>query len=171
MTTVTIPELRTDRLILRAPAMADFDAYAAMMASDRAAYMGQLSRRHAWYSFTNDVATWLLHGWGIWSVDLRQGTHIGQVGAQLPDPFPEPELGWFLHPGHEGHGFATEAALVALGWLRGRMDSLVSYIDPANARSIALAGRLGAVRDKDAPLPEGETSAETHVFRHWGVAP
>lgn len=50
-------------------------------------------------------------------------------------------------------------------WDQG-IKTLVSYIDPANARSIALAERLGARHDPDAPLPEGETPEETIVYRH-----
>jgi RimJ/RimL family protein N-acetyltransferase len=52
----------------------------------------------------------------------------------------------------EGQGFAFEAARATvahafrdLGW-----DTAVSYIDPDNARSIALAERLGARPDPDA---------------------
>ena len=39
-TTVTIPTLETDRLILRAPKAEDFEAYAAFCASPRSAGVG-----------------------------------------------------------------------------------------------------------------------------------
>ncbi|MEL7026999.1 MAG: GNAT family N-acetyltransferase, partial [Pseudomonadota bacterium] len=42
------------------------------------------------------------------------------------------------------------------------LSTLVSYIDPENARSIALAERLGAVRDDEAEKPEDNPL----VYRH-----
>jgi RimJ/RimL family protein N-acetyltransferase len=42
------------------------------------------------------------------------------------------------------------------------VDSLVSYADRENAASHAVARRLGAVEDADAPRPD----AEDVVFRH-----
>ena len=49
-------------------------------------------------------------------------------------------------------------------WENG-FQTLVSYITPGNDRSIALAERLGAAPDPDAPLPEGFQVAET-VLEH-----
>jgi RimJ/RimL family protein N-acetyltransferase len=43
-----------------------------------------------------------------------------------------------------------------------RLPTLVSYCDPANERSIAVAERLGAVRDDLAPRQDPEDV----VFRH-----
>ncbi|TFL18706.1 GNAT family N-acetyltransferase [Jannaschia formosa] len=170
-TAVHIPTLVTGRLVLRAHRLADFEAYAATMASPRARMMtADPSRRAAWAGFMQDVASWCLHGFGLWAVELRDGTPVGQVGVNRPDHFPEPELGWLLHDGHEGKGDATEAATAALDWARGRVASLVSYVTPGNLRSEAVARRLGATPDPDAPLPEGETRAETTVWRHGGPA-
>ena len=47
----------------------------------------------------------------------------------------------------------------SLGW-----TTCVSYIDPANRRSIALAERLGAQEDTTAPKPD----AYCRVYRHPG---
>lgn len=67
----------------------------------------------------------------------------------------------------EGKGYAFEAAMGAMlwAWEQG-FETLVSYIAPANARSIALAERLGAEHDPDAELPAGETTSDTIVYRH-----
>ena len=167
-----IPTLRTERLVLRAHRLDDFDLYAATFAEPRSGYMVDVpSRRNAWYSFAADVAGWLLHGYGCWGVDRHDGTHVGQVGLGRPDHYPEPEIGWMLHAGHEGQGYATEAARAALRWARERgLPSLVSYVTPSNRRSVAVAERLGARLDPGAPLPEGEDHDETAVYRHWGPA-
>jgi RimJ/RimL family protein N-acetyltransferase len=170
-TDVHIPTLETERLILRAPRLADFEAYAATFASPRSGYMvDDPSRRNAWYSFAADAASWIMHGFGTWAVDLRGGGQVGTLGLNWFAHYPEPELGYMLHDGHEGHGYATEAGRAALGWARGRVASLVSYVTPGNARSIALAERLGARLDMAARLPEGEDHGETVVYRHWGPA-
>ncbi|WP_417240650.1 GNAT family N-acetyltransferase [Celeribacter halophilus] len=163
------PTIETQRLRLRAHRIDDFDAYADVFSSDRASYMGQLQRRQAWFSFCSDVAQWQLFGHGAWAVDrLEDGKFIGQVALLKPDHFPELELGWMLTSEAEGHGFAAEAAMAARDYAYVEMgrDTLVSYIDPKNTRSIALAERLGAVRDDTALRPDGESLAQTVVYRH-----
>ncbi|RMA44241.1 N-acetyltransferase [Rhodophyticola porphyridii] len=166
--TVHIPTLETARLTLRALRLGDFEAYAATFASPRSRFMGTLTRREAWNSFASEAVDWLFRGHGIWAIDLKGGPHIVLTGIGQPDHFPEPEIGWILHDGHEGHGYATEAAETARDWARNRVTSLVSYIDLANHRSISVARRLGATADPRAALPRGETADETVVYRHWG---
>lgn len=58
----------------------------------------------------------------------------------------------------------TEAAAALRDWAFATLSlsSLVSYFDPANSRSIAVAERLGAVRDDNAPRQD----AEDVVYRH-----
>ena len=167
---MTPPTLLTDRLTLRPHDAADFDAYAAFMASPRAVHMGgPMDRERAWYEFASDVAQWALHGHGALAVTLRRTDAVaGQVLVQRRPYWPEPELGWLAHEGHEGRGLIFEAARCLRDWVRGAcaLPSLVSYVHPANLRSIALAERLGAVRDDAAALP----GPDTLVFRHWGPA-
>ena len=161
------PTLHTQRLTLRPLEVRDFEAYADMFASERAQFMGKLDRLQAWYCFGADVASWPLFGFGHWAID-RDDTLIGEIGFQNPVNYPETEFGWLLFDGFEGQGYATEAAKAALNWAGTNipLDSIVSYIDVENHASIALAERLGAVLDLDARRPDGETAAETHVYRH-----
>lgn len=172
MTSVTIPTLQTERLSLRAPIRADFEPFQHMFASDRMAFTGgPLDRMEAYATFSNFIGSWLLSGFGMWSItDKHSGTWLGEVTIAQPDHFPEPEIGWSLAEDAEGKGYAHEAARAALDWAKGKVAPLVSYIDPNNARSIALAQRLGATRDIGAERPRGETAEETHVYRHWGQA-
>lgn len=167
---MTPPTLTTDRLVLRPHEAADFEPYAAFMASPRAHMMGgPMDRERSWYEFASDVAQWPLHGHGALAVTLRgAGTLAGQVLVQRRPYWPEPELGWLALDGHEGRGLLLEAATALRAWVRERCApaSLVSYVDPRNDRSIALALRLGAVRDDGAPLPGPDTA----VYRHWGPA-
>ncbi len=165
MTDVSIPRLVTARLVLRAPVAADFPAYAALMASPRARFMGgPIGTRAAWGMFCHDVAQWSLFGHGALIMDLTAGgACVGQVGINHGPLFPERELGWLVYDGHEGRGYATEAARALRDWAAaGGMRGLVSYIDPANDRSVAVAERLGATRDDEAPRQDPDDL----VYRH-----
>lgn len=153
-----VPIMETARLILRPHRVEDFEPLAALLGSARARHMdGRLSRRQAWSAFAADVGQWSLLGFGPWAIDRRaDGAFLGQVGLNRPDHFPECEIGWMLCEEAEGHGYAKEAAIAARdhAYRSLGLQTLVSYIDPENARSIALAERLGAVQDPDAPAPD-----------------
>ncbi len=163
---MTPPTLHTSRLTLRAPAMADFPAYAQFWASRRSRHMGgPRDTEGAWFWFCHDSAMWGLLGHGALMIDrLDSGETVGLVGVNAGPLFPETELGWMLYPDHEGQGLATEAARALLAWAFGALPlgSLVSYVDPANAASGALAARLGATLDADAPRRE----PADQVWRH-----
>lgn len=151
---MTPPTLTTERLTLRPQRLEDFEPFAAMMASDRAAYMGgPLTRATAWAWFCSDEASWTFLGHGALTViETATGALVGQVGILHPPRFPETELGWLAYPGMTGKGYVTEAAgrLRDWAWDQG-MTTLVSYVDHENFPSHRVAERLGAVRDMDAP--------------------
>ena len=150
-----IPTLGTDRLILRAPVLADFDHWAAFLASERSVHEGgPMDRRAAWDHWAATVALWPLRGYGAFGVqDRATGAYLGEVGVYQGAGYPGPELGWFVVPGAEGRGIAHEAARAVLDWLKRATDwpHIISIIEPANARSIALGLRLGGVIDASLP--------------------
>jgi RimJ/RimL family protein N-acetyltransferase len=137
-----------------------------MMLSPRSQFMGgPFDERGAWGMFCHDIACWSLYGHGGLMVDLpATGETVGQVGVNGGPLFPEQELGWLLYDGFEGRGYITEAAALMRDWAFGTLGvgSLVSYMDPRNSRSIAVAQRLGAVRDDEAPRQDPEDL----VYRH-----
>jgi RimJ/RimL family protein N-acetyltransferase len=163
------PVLTTDRLTLRAPVLADFEPYAAFFASPRSNYEdGPLTRGAAWKEFASVTGQWMLRGYGAFSIEDRaSGAYLGETGIFHPASYPEPELGWMVVPEAEGRGIAHEAALAVRAWAYTALGlaTLVSYIAPANARSIRLAERLGAARDPDAAQPDNDPCL---VFRHPG---
>jgi RimJ/RimL family protein N-acetyltransferase len=114
-----------------------------------------------------DVGSWLLQGFGYWSLEEKAtGRFLGSVGVGRQPRFPENEIGWILQADAEGQGFGFEAATAARNWAYQTLGwtTLVSYIEPANTRSIALAERLGARRDDAAAKPEGDP--DDLVYRH-----
>jgi len=163
---IDIPVIETRRLRLRGPRIEDFDAYAAVFASPRSRHIGgPKTRGEAWDEFASDCATWILRGYGSWSVDtLDQGELAGWVGIVYPERYEEPELGWVLVEAFEGRGYAYEAAVAARDYARRRfgLERLVSFISVGNTRSIRLAERLGAHRQETRGTPEDRF----HVYRH-----
>lgn len=163
-----VPVLTTRRLTLRAPRADDFAIYAAIACGARGVGIGgPMTRDEAWYDFASLSAAWMLQGHGGWTITITEtGKAIGFVliGAEPGDE--APELGYLLAEDAEGHGFASEAACAArdYGFATLQLPELVSYIFPANTRSIALAQRLGAVQTGTATYPnDAEPSL---VFRH-----
>ncbi len=161
-----IPTLRTERLTLRAPVLADFEPYAAYWASDRSCYMdGPKDERWAWGKFSAHVGHWTLRGFGFWAVRDAAGP-VGMCGVHRPSTIPDPVIGWILYGGREGRGYATEAARAALLWWFARGEPIcTASIERGNAASRAVARRLGG-RDTGR-VPEGEPDTLTA----WTFAP
>lgn len=163
---VPIPTISTARLTLRAQTIDDFAAYFDFLASPRAAGVGGPFDEHgAWGMFCHDAAQWQFFGHGALMIDLADtGLCVGQVGINHGPLFPEKELGWLIYDGHEGMGYASEAAAGMRDWAFGTLGlaSLVSYIAPGNMRSIAVAERIGGVRD---PAARGGDPTDS-VYRH-----
>lgn len=164
---VTAPTITTERLVLRSHRLDDFELLVRLYSDDRSRFIGgPLSRQAVWQGFMSGVGQWPILGYGAWGVDLAgTGECVGQVAIGFPEEFPEPELGWLLFEGHEGHGYAYEAALRAKAFAfdEAKLETLVSYVDPENARSIRLCERLGGRKDLEAATPNGDLCL---VFRY-----
>lgn len=165
------PVLRTERLTLRAPAASDWPHWRAFLGERRAQWAGgPQDEGGSWRAFGHVIGHWVLRGYGSFVFHSHDdATPLGMSGPWFPADWPEREIGWTLWSAdHEGKGLASEAARAACGFARDtlRWDSAVSYIHRDNAGSVAVAERLGAVRDDDAARPH----AEDLVYRHWGAA-
>ena len=156
-----LPVLETERLVLRTPDMNDLPAWT-KICNDA---FGD-GEEEAWTSFSYYTACWLLHGYGLFTVTRKtDGEVLGfvQLGLEWGDF--EPELGYMFDAAHHRKGFATEACTAVRDFgfdLLGR-GAFVSYVKDTNARSNAMAARLGAVRDHTA---ETEVGPGHHVWRH-----
>ena len=150
--------LDTNRLILRLPTLADLDRWAEMMADPEAArHLGGVQPRPiVWRGIMQVVGAWQLTGVSMFSViEKESGAWVGRVGPWQPFGWPGTEVGWGLHRDAWGKGYALEAAVASvdyafdtLGW-----TEVVHCINPANARSQAVARRLGARVLRQATLP------------------
>ena len=164
--TAPIPTIETARLILRGPVEADFPTVERFMASPRAAFIGGpvTDRFQAWRGFLAVLGHWALRGYGFFTVTLKDGTLVGRVGLINHIGWHEPELGWHLFDGFEGHGYAAEAAIAARDWAASELGlgPLISHIDADNTRSLALARRLGATHERDTTV----LGLPAQVWRH-----
>lgn len=161
--------LITQRLVLRRPKPSDADAFMAYTASDRfIRERGEQPESQRWGYFATLLGHWEIREFGRFLVSRRDtGTIIGHLGPLFPAGWPEREIAWHLWSDEaEGQGYAFEGAQAVLGHVFGTLGwtTAVSYIATTNARSQALARRLGAVLDPLAPrLPMDPTAL---VFRH-----
>jgi RimJ/RimL family protein N-acetyltransferase len=164
----SVPQIVTDRLVLRAPKMGDYPAYEAVFTSDRAAHIGgPFSPEDSLNDFCRAVAGWMLRGTGMWTITLRgDDAALGWIYLWQERGDPDPELGWILTHEAEGQGIAYEAARAV--WPRGfdlfGDGGFVSYIGAQNARSTKLAQRLGAARDLAAEAAMDDD--DLHIYRY-----
>ena len=154
MSRAVAPSIETTHLVLRPHRLDDCAHFAAFHGTDASRFVGGPPSLDArWHRIASGIGQWVLVGFGPWAVEERAtGDFAGQIALNGRAYFPEPELGWILRPALEGGGIAFEVATAALAWAYGTLglSALVSYIAPRNARSIALASRLGAVEDPEA---------------------
>lgn len=155
---VTGPILFTDRLVLRLPEPADFEAYAAFAAdAETMAHLGgAMPRAVAWRDFSVRAGAWMTRGFSMFSVIEREtGAWVGRIGPWQPEGWPGTEVGWGVASGFAGKGYAQEAAVAAidyafdvLGW-----RDVIHTIAPDNHRSVRLAERLGSTNRGPTRLP------------------
>lgn len=149
------PEIRTERLRLRAHRLDDADSLIAMWRDPVVVrhFGGQgMAAEDTWNRLLRYVGHWVLNGYGMWVVEeLATGERIGEVGlfegrrglgARFDDA---PEAGWVLLPQGHGKGYAREAMRAALNWgeCQHEFGRSVCIIDPQNQPSIRTAEALG----------------------------
>ncbi|MEU8778009.1 GNAT family N-acetyltransferase [Streptomyces sp. NPDC048606] len=108
-------------------------------------------------------------GYCLWTLLDADGGVIGFTGAQpwpaerTWGPVGEIEIGWRLGRAAWGHGYAHAAALATLERLReAGVERVVAMIDDANARSVAVAERLGMTLADTFALPDGRRVARRY---------
>jgi RimJ/RimL family protein N-acetyltransferase len=82
---------------------------------------------------------------GRWAIELRQGGRVIGGATLLPlQPDEEFEMGWQLHRGTWGHGYATETGLALARWaFEQGIEQVIAVVRSANARAAATVRRIG----------------------------
>lgn len=147
------------RLSYRPIALDDFEPYAEFLADPECTRYLLVPEPH-----TREVSLALLkrsiadQDGAVGMYTLHDGGElVGWVGYQPRevDGAHELELGWLIRRAHWGKGYASEAALELrpLG-----PERTIHLIHPENAASIAVARKLGAVRERDTVIRGGPVS-------------
>jgi RimJ/RimL family protein N-acetyltransferase len=164
-----VPQLVSERLVLRGWRHADIDAWAAICADAEVmrflGHPGALSREDAWEEMAYLAGHWVLRGYGQWALEERDtGELVGRAGLLEPEGWPGLELGWTVARPRWGRGYADEAARAAMGWAADRLgaDHLISLIANDNRRSRRVAEKLGME-------PEGRTTVRGADLRVYGI--
>jgi RimJ/RimL family protein N-acetyltransferase len=147
--TVVIPELETDRTLMRPWRAEDLDPVADWMSdAEVMRFLGGVKARpEAWRSVATYLGHWQLRGYGLWAVQRRSdGELIGRVGLWNPEGWPGVEVGWTFARHAWGQGYATECGAASIDWAWMNLPDLnrmLSVIDPENLASRQVAQRLG----------------------------
>ncbi len=147
-------ELRGPRVLLRSWRGDDLDPFAALNADPAVTKFlaGPRSREASAEMIARLQAGIDERGWGLWAVDVG-GLCIGFTGITYPrfeSHFtPCVEIGWRLAREAWGHGYAMEAARVALAFGFAVLDltEIVSFTAVRNARSRRVMERIGMSYD------------------------
>ena len=149
------PVIETQRTILRAHRLGDFDAYAVMWTDPVVTrFIGgkPRTREESWMRFLRHAGLWSLLGYGFWAIEEKAtGRFIGEAGFHdlkrdmQPSIEGIPEAGWALAPAIHGAGFGTEVVGRVLAWVVETFGSArtVCIIDPENAASLNVATKCG----------------------------
>lgn len=147
-----IPELATERLVLRGFRPDDFAPFAAMWADPAVVrHIGGKPRSEAesWSAFLRYSGTWPIFGYGFWSIENRTGAYLGCLGFMharrgYADLDGTPECGWVLATRAHGQGFAAEAIAAVHRWSDGQgIGYSFVMIESDHDASLHLARRAG----------------------------
>jgi RimJ/RimL family protein N-acetyltransferase len=151
------PTIETPRLRLRAHALDDYEASAAMWGNAIVTrHIGgrPSTKPQSWGRMLNYAGLWSMLGYGYWAVEERAtGVLVGEVGfADFKRDIAEsmrgaPEVGWVFVLSAHGKGYATEAVRAANAWGDANLASVrtVCMIAPENTASIRVAEKCGFV--------------------------
>ena len=170
------------RVCLRRWRDADRDAFAAMNSDPRVMefFASPLGRVNSDAMVDRIEKHFGEHGFGLWAIEVPGvAPFVGFAGltwARFSAPFtPCVELGWRLAFEHWGHGYATEAARLALGYgfATLALSEVVSFTSATNHRSRAVMQRLGMRRDPaedfDYPSFPEDHPLRRHVLYRLGA--
>ncbi len=180
-------ELLTERLRMRRWCGADRAPLAALNADPRVMqyFPTTLSSAESDCLLERIEAHFEEHGYGLWALESRaSGELLGYTGLEVvgfqAHFTPAVEVGWRLAYVHWGRGYASEAALAALGFgfEAAGLPEIVSTTATVNQRSRAVMERIGMNRDPgddfDHPLLDASSPLCKHVLfrlsaREWSA--
>jgi RimJ/RimL family protein N-acetyltransferase len=170
-----IPEIRTERLLLRGWRTADREPFAEIGADPEAMryYPSLLTRAESDACIDRYEREWSRERFGKWAVEIPGVTvFAGSIGLSVPgfeaSFTPCVEVGWRLAREFWGRGYATEAArgALAFGFDQLGLSEIVAFTIPANQRSVRVMEKLGMsfAGEFDHPMFGEENPLRRHVL-------
>ena len=97
--------------------------------------------------------------YAIWMIELRDGTHIGELCFKGIDESGSAEIGYGIADDHQGCGYATEAVTAAVSWAlkQEKINCVTAEVDKDNIASQSVLRKSGFI-------PTGKTGEEGPLF-------
>ncbi len=83
--------------------------------------------------------------YAIWMIELRNGTHIGELCLKGVDKFGATEIGYGILENFQGHGYATEAVTGVVDWAleQNEINTVTAEVERENIASIKVLEKSG----------------------------
>lgn len=153
-----VPEIVTDRTLIRAPQVSDLEESEAMWSAfESSGYFGSraaYTKSETWHRLLRYLGHWQTMRFGYWIVqDKNSGEYLGEVGFAenyrdiKPSIVSIPEIGWAFAPHARGRGLATEAVVAIVQWADKNIkcEKTTAIVDISNAASISVARKAGYI--------------------------
>jgi RimJ/RimL family protein N-acetyltransferase len=143
--------LTTERLVLRRPALEDFEGMLEVWSASPAPPVRR-SREEVWARLLRFIGHWQVFGYGPFILlDRATGATVGEAGFLRferglgPGCDGAAEATWTLIAGRRGEGLAGEAMAAIAGWFDAAagIERTIAMIAGDNHPSLKLADRLG----------------------------
>ena len=83
--------------------------------------------------------------YAIWMIELKDGTHIGELCFKGIDEFSSTEIGYGISDDYQGCGYATEAVTAITEWAlkQDKIYCVIAEVDKNNIASIRVLEKSG----------------------------
>lgn len=141
--------LTTKRCVIRETIPEDVDSFYQIYAEpDVTRYMEELyADRDEEIAYIKNYrdSVYRFYGYGMWTVQLKDGTVIGRAGISWREGFELPELGFVIGVPWQRQGYAYEVCSAILTYARNElnMTQIQALVMAGNEKSSALCRKLG----------------------------
>ena len=141
--------LTTKRCVIRETIPKDVDSFYQIYAEpDVTRYMEELyADRDEEIAYIEDYrdSVYRFYGYGMWTVQLKDGTVIGRAGISWREGFELPELGFVIGVPWQRQGYAYEVCSAILTYARNELNmaQIQALVMAGNEKSSALCRKLG----------------------------
>ena len=165
--------LQTERLTLRELSEQDAPLMLAVLTDpdflrnigDRGVHTEDDARR---YIVDGPIAMYRQYNFGMYRVELKDGTPVGLCGLVKRDGLEDVDIGFAFLPRYRGRGYALEAAQAVMAYGRDTigLKRIVAIALPDNLPSVQLLEKLGMQAERHIKLPKGDAEL---VLMGWNA--